>query len=171
MKQNISDKALLAKYREALEQSVTVRGKMIRTITRADGSEEVAEMRNIVTAAGLNELAAGGVTNTTSAFLFLAIGTATAAHSLGSVQGGIGEVDRKTAAIAASSNEVIVLTMTWAGAADSITSVVFGTGAAFNHPNSGSGVMLNAVNSVATTLADSDFLKLQAEIQVGSHAL
>ena len=85
----------------------------------------------------------------------------------------IGEVERKTASIAAGSNEVAVVVMTWAGAADSITSLDLRTGAIFNFPNSDLtvGIMLNAVNSVATILADSDFLKLQAEVQIGSHNL
>jgi len=41
----------------------------------------------------------------------------------------------------------------------------------FNHASSGSGVMLNQVTGVAATLADSDFLNLEVQIQVGSHNL
>ncbi len=169
MNVNISNEELLAKYRKALEQSIPITGRMIRTITRVDGTEEVAIMDNIVVATGLDHLALLAIDNTDSAFAYLAIGTQTAAHSLGSVQGGIGEVSRKIGATIASSKEVFLLISTWAGDADTITSLDLRTGAMFNHASSGSGVMANAVNSIATILADSDFLKLQAEIQIGSH--
>lgn len=171
MKDHITDREILQKYRNALNDGIQVRGKWKIEVTRADGTVEHRECENIVTAAGLTELALRTVDNTRSGFIFLGIGTQTAAHSLGSVQGGIGEVERKAASIAAGSNEVAVVVMTWAGAADSITSLDLRTGAIFNHGSSGSGIMLNAVNSVATILADSDFLKLQAEVQIGSHNL
>ena len=168
MKESTSNQDLVRQYQQGME-NIPLTGRMIRTITRADGSEEVSIMNNIVVAEGLNQLAAAAVSSANARFAYLAIGTQTAAHSLGSTQAGIGEVDRKAASTLASSNEVIILVATWAGNADSVTSLDLRTGAIFNHANSGSGTMLNAVNSVATVLADSDFLKLQAEVQVGSH--
>lgn len=178
MKVNTSDRELLAGYKaraeiaeKARDQSIPIKGRMIRTITRADGSIDETVMDNIVVAEGLTHLALLGCTNGNSAFVYLSIGTQTAAHSLGSTQAGIGEVSRKIGATVAGSNEVMIIVGTWAGAADSISSLDLRTGAVFNHASSGSGVMLNAVNSVATILADSDFLRLQAEIQIGSHNL
>lgn len=159
--------------RGIVKDYVAVEGHWTFEVIRADGSKELRYAKNTLTAAGLNQLAAGGVTNTTSAFIYLAIGTQTAASSLGSVQGGLGEVSRKAASIAASSNEYMIVTMTWAGAADSLTSVDLRTAGAVNYPNShaSTGVFLNFVNSVATILADSDFLKVQMEVRVGSHNL
>jgi len=153
---------------------LTLRGKWKFTITRADGSIEEHENTNIVTKDGLNamaELILGDATGTNSAFNYLIIGTATAAGSLGSVQGGIGEVSRKIGATIASSNEVAILVATWAGDADGLTGVVLGTAGIANHVNSGQGIFGNHVNSVDATLSASDFLKVQMEIQVGSHAL
>jgi hypothetical protein len=60
---------------------------------------------------------------------------------------------------------------TWAGAADSLVGVPLASAASVNHANSGQGEILNIVNSVDATLQDSDFLKIQMEVQVGSHNL
>lgn len=173
MNQNISDREILDGFKKNIgnRSCIALRGRMRITVTRADGTIEERVIENIVTAAGLTELALRTVDNTRSAFIFLALGTQTAQHSLGSVQGGIGEVERKLGSIAAGSNEVAVVVATWAGQVDGLTSLDLRTGAIFNHGSSGSGIMLNAVNSVDTVLADSDFLKLQAEVQIGSHNL
>ena len=124
---------------------------------------------NQMTADGLNALASRGASDTTSPFGFIAVGTVTAAGSLGS--NNIGEVIRKVASTRTSSNEVLILVATYAGDADSITSLDLRTAAGANHANSGQGDFLNTVNSVATILADSDFLRVQLEVQVGSHNL
>lgn len=153
------------------KHALAIRGKWTFTITRANGDVEERVIDNIVTKDGLNAIASRVATNTTSAFAYIIIGTATAAGSLGSVQGGIGEVSRKIGSTLTSSNEVAILVATWAGAADSLTSVALGTAGITNHANSGSGTFGNHVNSVSATLAASDFLKVQVEIQVGSHAL
>lgn len=150
---------------------VGVKGKWHFNITRADGSVESSTVDNIVTKDGLNAIAARMVLSTTSAFAYIAIGTATAAGSLGSVQGGLGEVSRKLASTIASSNEVAILVATWAGNTDSLTGVALASAGIINHASSGSGTFGNHVNSVAATLAASDFLKVQMEIQIGSHAL
>lgn len=153
-------------------ESINIQGNWNFEITRANGDIESFDVKNTLTSAGLNELARLGVSNGVgSAFLYLAIGTQTTAGSLGSVLGGLGEVSRKLAATAASSAEYMVLVMTWAGAADSLTSVDLRTASAINHASSGSGIPLNFVNSVATILAASDFLKVQMDVRVGSHAL
>ena len=176
MTQDISEeRALLEDFFSAVKHdNVVPKGKWKFTITRADGSIEEHEEENIVTKDGLNaiaELMLGDATGTNSAFKYLVIGTQTAAASLGSVQGGIGEVDRKIGATIASSHEVAILVATWAGNADSITGVALASAGIANHVNSGLGIMGNAVNSVDATLQDSDFLKVQMEIQIGSHAL
>lgn len=179
MSRNTSkEQELLKKFQDIvggnMGSSVPVMGRWRRTITRFDGSVEETVLENIVTKDGLNaiaELMIGDATGTNSAFKYIIIGTATAQGSLGSVQGGIGEVSRKIAATLASSNEVAVLVATWAGDTDSLTGIALGTAGITNHANSGSGVFGNHVNSVDATLNASDFLKIQCEIQIGSHAL
>lgn len=149
-------------------------GQIRRTITRFNGEIEEVVLPNIVTKDGLNTMAAnviGPGTGADSAFRYLVIGSATAAGSLGSVQGGIGEVGRKIGATIASSKEVAILVATWAGNADSLTGVALGSAGIINHANSGSGTFGSHVNSVDATLQDSDFLKIQYEIQIGSHNL
>jgi hypothetical protein len=163
----IKDRAIYEAF--ANSGALPLRGKAVVTVTRHDGSTEVHESENIGIAAGIDKLAGRAVANTNSPFAFLAIGTVTAQASLGSTN--LGEVDRKSAATSTSSKETIILISTWAGDADSITSVAFGTGGIVNHANSGSGEFLNMVNSLDTVLADSDFLKVQVEVQVGSHNL
>ena len=179
MTQDTTEREVLRKFRAGLARqldggAITVRGQWRRTITRADGTVEEAVLDNIVTKDGLNaiaELLLGDATGTNSGFRYLAIGTVTAEGSLGSVQAGLGEVSRKIGATIASSNEVAVLVATWAGNADGLSGVALGTGAMVNHADSGLGVYGNHVNSVAATLQDSDFLKLQMEVQIGSHNL
>lgn len=144
------------------------------TITRADGTIEERESTNIVTKDGLNAIAdlmLGDATGSNSGFQYIIIGTATNQGSLGSVQGGIGEVDRKIGSTITTSNEVAIIVATWAGAADGISGVALGSAGMTNHASSGQGVFGNHVNSVDATLNDSDFLKVQMEIQIGSHAL
>lgn len=163
-----------SKPSDMVNDFLTLRGKWKFEITRADGSVEKHESNNIVTKDGLNamaELVLGDATGANSAFKYIIIGTATAAGSLGSVQAGIGEVSRKIGATIASSNEVAILVATWAGAADALTGVALGTAGITNHVNSGLGIFGNHVNSVDATLNDSDFLKVQMEVQVGSHNL
>lgn len=179
MDHNISkEQDILDRFNKAvgggLNSGVAVRGRWCFTVTRADGTIEVSTSDNIVTKDGLDIIAAnmiGPGTGANSAFRYIVIGTQTSAASLDSVQVGIGEVGRKLGSTIASSNEVAILVATWAGAADSITSVVFGTGGMANHADSGSGLLGNHVSSLNATLADSDFLKVQMEVQIGSHNL
>ena len=156
----------------ASNDAVPVVGIWDFDILRANGSLEHKRITNTLTSEGLNKLAQLGITNgTNSAFLYLAIGTQTAASSLGSTQAGLGEISRKLAATATTSVEFMILVMTWAGAADSITSLDLRTAGACNHASSGSGQFLNFVNSVATVLAASDFLKITMAVRIGSHNL
>lgn len=173
MTQNTTDEAgLLMQFQEALQDNAPLHVQWRRRVTRADGSiDELIIPKNIVTKDGLNALAARAIGVATSAIAYLAIGTVTAAHSLGSAVTGFGEISRKTPSILASSNEVVIVAMTWAGNADGITGVALGSAACVNHASSGLGIAYNLTNSVNATLAASDFLLLQAEIQVGSHNL
>ena len=171
-----SELALLGQFRKLLDEAIRehapVKARWRRMIVRADGSiDDKVIAENVVTAEGLNQLASLGIDNTASAFAYLAIGTVTAQHSLGSTVTTFGEISRKTPAIAASSNEVLIMQMTWAGNADSISGVALGSAAMVNHANSGLGVTCNLTNSVNATLQDSDFLNLQCEVQIGSHNL
>ena len=177
MTQNTFEKDVLDNFKQSIGNmgdGISIKGKWKFTITRADGSIEENEQENIVTKDGLNaiaELMIGDATGANSAFKYIAIGTVTAAGSLGSVQAGLGEVDRKIGATVASSNEVAILVATWAGQVDGLTGVALATAVIVNHADSGIGVFGNHVNSVNATLNDSDFLKVQMEIQIGSHAL
>jgi len=148
---------------------VSLHGTWRFQITRANGGVEEHVVKNTMIATGLNKAASMLTSNTQSAFLYLAIGTVTAESSLGSSN--FGEVSRKIAATQTSSNEVAILVATWAGDADSISGVALGSGASCNHASSGQGEILNIVNSVDATLQDSDHLKIQMEVQVGSHNL
>lgn len=159
---------------DIVKDFISLRGNWKFTITRADGSIEEHASSNIVTKDGLNamaELILGDATGANSAFKYIAIGTVTAQGSLGSVQGGLGEVGRKIGATIVSSNETAILVATWAGDADGLTGVALGAAGIVNHASSGSGIFGNHVNSVDATLNASDFLKIQMEVQVGSHNL
>jgi len=175
----MNEKQILSKFLDNVnggmrESCLRVKGTWRFTITRADGSIEENVQDNIVTKDGLNaiaELMLGDATAANSGMRYIVIGTVTAQGSLGSVQGGIGEVSRKIGSTITSSNEVAILVATWAGAADGLSTIPLGTAGITNHADSGQGVFGSHVNSVAATLNDSDFLRIQMEIQIGSHAL
>lgn len=174
MTQGTSERELLAQFQEAMRDCVPVKGIWRRRITYADGRVDDVVINNIVTKDGLNALAFLGLapgTGANSAFFYLAIGTVTAQHSLGSVVTGFGEISRKTPSIKASSKMTMIMAMTWAGNADSIAGVALGSAAMVNHASSGLGTALNLTNSVNATLQNSDFLLLQCEVQIGSHNL
>lgn len=178
MTTNISkEQSLLNAYRGAVAKAerdgFVPFGRIRRTIVRHDGEVDETVLPNIVTKDGLNAMATQivAMASPTSDFAYLIVGTATTAGSLGSVQGGIGEVSRKLASTLTSSNEVAILVATWAGNADGLTGIALGSCGITNHASSGSGTFGSHVNSVSATLQASDFLKIQYEIQVGSHAL
>lgn len=173
MNPNISDeRRIVEQFQEAIRCGVPLQARWRRRITRVDGTvEEALIPKNIVTKDGLNALAARAVGVATSAIGYLAIGTVTAQHSLNSDVLDFGEISRKTPSILASSAEVIVVAMTWAGNADGLTGIALGSAACVNHASSGQGIAYNLTNSVNATLQESDFLLLQCEIQIGSHNL
>ena len=152
-------------------------GEWVLKVYRADGKIEEKTVRNIVTRMGLNHIANRALLSTGTPFYVIGVGTQTAAHSLDSTQGGIGEVLRKAAASSVQSREWIALQCTIGGAADSVTSVALDTAGMFTFPtsyaitaNSG-GLMGNAANGLGVTLGGSDLLDLTIRIRIGSHDL
>jgi len=149
------------------ESFLQLHGAFVRTITRENGDVERKVLPNIVTASGLDHLASRAISDAGSKYNWLAIGTANYTPHINSQE--ILECDRKVAALISSSAELIVCIATWGGFADSVTSNQLEMAAIGNHETSGSGHFLNVVNGLATVLADSDFLHLEVQVQVGSH--
>ena len=152
-----------------IENSLGVKGTFITTVTRENGEMQRKAVPNIVTASGLNNLANRAVSDAGSKYNWIAIGTANYTPHINSQE--ILECDRKVAALISSSAELIVAIATWGGAADSVTSNQMEMAAICNDPTSGTGHYLNVANGLSTVLADSDFLHLEIQVQVGSHAL
>ena len=153
------------------QDHVDVEGVWRFTTTRANGDVEEKVVRNTVTKYGLDILASRAIADTSSPYGFIAVGTHTNAASLGSVLADLGEVDRKVGATITTSKSTVIMVATFGGAADGLTGIVLASGAMCNHVNSGSGEAFNIVNSVDTTLAASDTVQIQCEVQVGSHNL
>lgn len=155
------------------EQMIPIVGQMTARVVR-DG-EVIYEktVDNIVVRQGLNRLAYRAISNVGSLMNWIAIGTQTAAHSLDSVQAGIGEVGRKPGVTVVQSREWFSAVATWAGNADSLTGVVIDTGALTDYVNSQAtpNIIFNAANGLGVTLQASDFLNLTVAIRVGSHNL
>jgi hypothetical protein len=159
---------------EAMLDDVAVRGEWDIKVVRGDGRIERKTMRNVVTRAGLNRIANRAVATASSPFLYIAVGTQTATHSLNSAQGTLGEVIRKISAVGstqAQSREWIFLQCTLGGAADSVTSLVLDSAGISDGVNShaSTGILGNVVNGIGVTLANSDLLDLTVRIRVGSH--
>jgi len=166
MKKNITEAQIAEDF---LRSSVNIQGTFIRTVTRANGDIDRKVVPNIVTATGLNNLASRAVSDAGSKYNWIAIGTANYTPHINSQE--ILECDRKQAALISSSAELIVAIATWGGAADSVTSNQLEMAGIANHQTSGSGHYLNVANGLSTVLADSDFLHLEVQVQVGSHAI
>lgn len=169
MKTNISEQDILGEFLKNVGGSAEIsiwRGKN-GYYDRAP--DEFYKVNNVPLAAGLNELAAKTIVTSRPAYNYIAVGTSTVAHSLGSVWAG--EVSRKIGHTVANSKMTMVLVATWGGAADSITSVALETATIVNNASSGSGIPLNVLTGVAATLGGSDILSLQMNFQIGSHNL
>lgn len=141
-------------------------------VVRADGAIEQRTLKNVVTNRGLNRIANRALFGTATPFYVIGVGTQTAAHSLGTVQAGLGEVLRKTGT-ANQSREWLALQCTIGGAADGVTGVALDTCFIADFPNShaSTGIIGNALNGLAVTLAGSDLLDLTVRIRIGSHDL
>lgn len=144
-----------------------VGGRAFVTIYRGDGSVEGPWVcSNQVTAAGLNELASRSIVTSRSPFDSIAVGSGTAAASLGSTAL-IHQVSSKASITPVTSRSTLILSNTWGGAADSVTSIALEEAGIFNLD----GTMLNKLTGVAATLGDSDIVNLAMTFQIGSHAL
>lgn len=132
-------------------------------------------IRNQLTAAGLNRIAARAVTATgNTPWYILGVGTLTAAASLDSTNFGEVANGRKASistGATAQSREWIFMTATWAGNTDSMTGIALDSAAILCHASSGQGAVANIVNGLSVTLQASDFLFLTSRIRVGSHDL
>ena len=146
-------------------------GKAEVKIHRGDGSVDGPwEVHNQVTATGLNELATKTIVTSRPSFVNIAVGSGTATGSLNDTAL-VHEVIRKAGATQTTSRSNIILSNTFGGAADSITSVALEEAGIFNSVDSGQGIMLNKLTGVNATLANSDILSLEMTYQIGSHAI
>lgn len=176
MDRNTTEQDIVNAFKAAVSDGNDVKptGVWRFRVDRFDGRVEEAVVFNIVPEGGLNAIAAqliGAPTGVNSAFRYIVVGTETNPGSLGSVLGGIGEVIRKVGATITSSKNTAILVCTLGGSTDSLTGVALGSAGMINHADSGQGTLGSHVNSVSTTLQDSDTLTIQAEITVGSHNL
>jgi len=154
-----------------MDDQVKIIGNWMLTLTEEDGAVTRREIKNVVTSAGMNALASRAIADTSSPFGWLAVGTATAVHSIGSVVTGFGEVLRKAGSTITTSKERIILVMSLGGASDGLTGVPLDSAAIVSDVSSGLGTALSMVNSVNTTLGASDTLLLEVAVRVGSHNL
>ncbi len=143
------------------------KGTFIRTVTRHNGEIDRKAIPNIVTADGLNHLASRAVSDAGSKYNWIGVGTEDYVAHINSQD--FGEADRKAAALISASDELIVAIATWGGDADSVTSNQLEMAGIANHPTIGTGHFLNIAGGLSTVLADSDFLHLEIQVQVGSH--
>ena len=157
----------------AQEDGTTVYGEYEVAIHRANGDIENKVFKNTPIYKGLNRLAFRATTYTNTVAQYLVVGTQTAAHSLASAQGGIGEVSRKAAASIVQSQDWFALTSTWGGASDSLTGIVLSSIGVSDYVNSHAtnDNFFSMSNSLNTTLAASDTLSATCRIRVGSHNL
>lgn len=137
-------------------------------VFRADGEYELKEVPNVVTDAGMDWLAAYLSTSPGSVMAHVAVGSGTAAGSLGSTEL-TGEVARKAMATRQSSKNAWITVTTFGGAAESVTSVALGEAGVFNHAVTG-GTMFQMINGTLATLGNSDFLLLTIETTIGSRS-
>lgn len=163
-----------------LEDHVPLIGEFEVTVYRADGRVERKCIRNQVTAAGLNRIANRAIQAAgTTPFYVIGVGTITAAASLDSTNFGEVTNGRKTGVAhpsssgltAVQSREWFSVVATWGGAADSLTGILLDSAALLCHASSGQGAVMNIVNGMAVTLANSDLLNVTGMVRIGSHNL
>ena len=138
-------------------------------VYRVDGRVEEGEwISNLVTDVGMDWLAEYLTTTPDSAMNYVAVGTGTLAPALTDTALG-GEIARNAMASRTSSKNIWITTCTFAGAADSITSVAITEAGVFN---ASSGFdMFQRVQGTIATLGDSDFLQLTIETTIGSRSV
>jgi hypothetical protein len=162
---------------ELIGDSIPIAGTIHARVFRADGTVEEKWLKNVVTRAGLNRIANRAVLGTTTSVVYIiGVGTQTAAHSLDSVQAGVGEMLRKTSNFVgtnAQSREWIFLQCTIGGASDTMTGIVLDSVFMADWPTShaSNGIIAGVTNGLGVTLAGSDLLDLTYRFCVGSHNL
>lgn len=174
----------ISKPLDTIDDQIPLLGTIRVRHFRADGRGDFKliqekELKNVVTYHGLNRIANRAAQATaTTPFYVIGIGTQSAVHSLGSVQGGVGEVQRKTSNFTganAQSCEWIFCQATWGGASDSVQSIdletVFLADFASSYANASSNCLGAIANGLGVTLAGSDLLDLTYRIRIGSHNL
>lgn len=153
-----------------LQSMVSVQGYFDVKVIRADGTMELKTVRNTVTVTGLNRLAALAVNSAAGVVNAIVVGSASAAPALTDSQSSFGEVSRKSMVAQAQSREWFFGVATWAGAADSITSVTLNcAGLTIGTSSLATSFIMNRVNGLGVTLGNSDFLHLTVRVRVGSH--
>lgn len=163
-----------------LDEQVPLIGEFTVSVYRADGTMTQKVIRNQVTAAGLNRIANRAIMATgTTPFYIIGVGTITAAASLDSVNFGEVTNARKTGVTNANSSgltatqsrEWFSVTATYGGFSDSLTGIALDSAALLCHASSGIGAVMNIVNGMGVTLANSDILNVTGAVRVGSHNL
>lgn len=140
-------------------------------VHRYDGGVERLCVEDLIVTTGRTYLAKRIVSGDTvaSAMAYMAVGTVTTAATLNDTTLP-GEVKRKALAISSTTagDNVYSAVATFGGAADSVTSLALTEAGLFNHANSGNGTMMQRITFAAVTLANSDFLNITMQTNVGS---
>jgi hypothetical protein len=177
MSQNINDR-IAGKLRGIAEMlspdnTLVISSEVERKIMRADGTVETSLFKNTPIYKGLNRLAFRATTYTNTVAQYLVVGTQTAAHSLGSVQAGLGEVLRKQATSVVQSQDWFALSCSLGGASDGLTGIALASIGMTDYVNSHAtnDTFFGMSNSLGLTLAASDTALITYRIRVGSHNL
>lgn len=136
--------------------------------------DEVLTVQDLITNNGRVFLAnriGADTLGTNSPMAHMAVGTMTTAASLNdSILSG--EIVRKALAInSAQANNIYTAIATFGGFAESITSAQIAEAGVLNHAGSGQGILYQRIAFAAVTLADSDFLRVTMETNVGSNTI
>ena len=155
--------------------ALPIHGRWTKTVWRTlpDLSVVLTEQQivdNLIVNNGMNFLAAkigSQAVGTNSAMAYTAIGTVSTAATLTNATL-TGEISRKAFATTTLNGNVWTIINTWAGSADSVTSVSIVEAATFNHASSAQGVMFQRATFSSVVLANSDYMSLQIDSTVGS---
>lgn len=150
-----------------IKDNAFIKAKWTARIFRVDGRIEEKIFDNMVVDAGMDFLAASLSSSPGSAMNHIAVGTGTGASSLGTVALA-GEAKRNVMGSKLSSNNVWITTCTFAGNADSVTSVALTEAAVFNATSGYN--CFQRIQGTLATLGDSDYLHLTIETTIGSRS-
>ncbi|HKJ89389.1 MAG TPA: hypothetical protein VKA48_12900 [Gammaproteobacteria bacterium] len=153
--------------RQTVRDFMEVSGVWRITKDHADGRHEEYLVPNVVVADGRDNLAARSIVTSYTPFGHMAAGSGSAAGSLQSTALTY-ETIRKAATMS-TSDSVIIGVACFGGAADGITSEFLDEAGLFNDASSGQGTMMNHLTGINHTFAQSDVVKAQMEVGVGSY--